>query len=225
MSLVSVIVPARNSENTLGDSIESVLMQSYEDFELLIIVNNSSDSTLDVAKSYTDKRIKVFESSPGIVPALNVGLQNSKGKYIARQDADDLWYQDKLKFQIERFETGDIDILGTQMCIKEKDKQDIITTYPAFHNDCVTWLINGKNPIGHPTVMMKKTLFDKVGGYWEFFPFAEDLDLWTRSIPHAKFANLDFVGIQYNFVPNQNYNPNVPKILSSYYSSLYGIKK
>lgn len=225
MSLVSIILPARNAEATIENSIKSVLIQNYEDFELLIVVNDSKDKTLEIANSYDDKRIRVLESSAGIVPALNVGLQNSKGKYIARQDADDVWYQDKLKLQVERLDVGDVDILGTQMCIKENGKNDAYTSYPELHNDCVLWLINGKNPIGHPTVMMKKTIFDKVGGYWEFFPFAEDLDLWTRSIPHFKFSNLNFIGIQYNFVPNPKYNPNVTKILSNYYSSLYGIKK
>jgi glycosyltransferase involved in cell wall biosynthesis len=221
---ITVLIPARNSSKTIEKAITSVLVQSYSDFEVLVVINDTSDDTLEVVSSIKDSRIKILDSQPGIVPALNVGLQNASGKYIFRQDADDEWFQDKLKFQIERLTHDDVDILGTQMLIKEDQKDDVITNYPIKHRDCINWLVSNRNPIGHPTVAIKKKIFDKVGGYWEFFPFAEDLDLWMRCLPHAKFENLDFLGIQYNFKPNKNYNPNVPGILTRHYLNVYGVK-
>jgi glycosyltransferase involved in cell wall biosynthesis len=224
MSKVSVILPARNSSLTIEESIVSVLEQDYSDFEILVVINGTTDDTFEVVNSIKDDRIKIFESQPGIVPALNVGLKNAQGEYIARQDSDDIWFRDKLKNQIEKLKKTDIHILGTQMLIREHEKDDVFTNYPLTHEECVTWLCNSRNPIGHPTVVMKKNIFDKVGGYWEFFPLAEDLDLWMRCLPHVKFANLDTVGIQYNLVPNVNYNPNVPRILTKHYLSVYGVK-
>lgn len=221
---VSVVIPARNAAKTLKDAVKSVCNQDFNDLEIIIAVNGSSDDTLEIASNIKDDRIHVIETQPGIVPALNAALKVSKGKYIARQDADDVWLAGKLKHQIEVLENNSIDILGTQMIVRRENEHDSLTSYPTNHNDVVNWLLNAKNPIGHPTVVFRQSLLEKVGGYWEAFPFAEDFDLWMRLLIHAKFSNTITPGIIYNHVPNKDYDSKVVIAVTNHYRSLYGIK-
>lgn len=221
---VSVVIPARNSAKTLQAAVKSVCNQGFNDLEIIIAVNGSSDNTLEIASNIKDDRIHVIETQPGIVPALNAALKVSKGKYIARQDADDTWLEGKLRQQIEVLENNNIDILGTQMIIRRENEHDSLTSYPINHNDIVNWLFNAKNPIGHPSVVFRQSLLEKVGGYWEAFPLAEDFDLWMRMLVHAKFSNTSTPGIIYNHVPNNDYDSKVVISAASHYRSLYGIK-
>jgi len=221
---VSVVIPARNSSKTLQAAVKSVCNQDFNDLEIIIAVNGSSDDTLAIASNIKDDRIHVIETQPGIVPALNAALKVSKGKYIARQDADDIWLEGKLKHQIEVLENNSIDILGTQMIVRRENEQDVLTRYPTNHNDIINWLFNAKNPIGHPTVVFRQSLLEKVGGYWEAFPLAEDFDLWMRLLIHAKFSNTSTPGIIYNHVPNNDYDPNVVITATNHYRNVYGIK-
>lgn len=219
---VTVAIPARNCEKTLFRSVKSVQDQNYDNLEIIIAVNGSVDGTWDAAKSLasSDSRIKVVESLPGIVPALNACIKGATGKYIARQDADDEWLPEKLKKQISLIERENIDILGTQMIVRSQTG-DSKTNYPISHEGCLEWLSRGHNPIGHPSVIFRSSLLEKVGGYWEFFPFAEDLDLWMRCLPHARFSNMEITGNIYNFIPNPGYNPAVTQAIIYHYSNLY----
>lgn len=222
---ISIIIPARNSENTIQKSLDSVLNQTYKNIEVLVVVNGSSDSTSDIVKRYQkkDHRVKFLESEPGIVSALNVGLRASTGDIISRQDSDDIWYKNKLEVQYEYMIHNGFDILGTQMDI---NSSGILSesNYPLDHNSCVNWLLHSQNPIGHPTVMFKKKIIDRLGGYWELYPYAEDMDLWFRSIPYFKMGNMSYKGILYNFSRKSDYNSNVPQIMTQHYRMIYGIK-
>lgn len=218
---VSVIIPARNAESTITESIESVLSQDFTDIEVIVVVNGTSDRTPERVLEINDSRIILAESDAGIVPALNRGIHLSRGDIIARQDADDIWLPDKLLRQITAFESGLGDVIGTQMKVVQSEKQDTVTEYPTTHEGILEWFGMVKNPIGHPSVAFKRSAIEKVGGYWDFFPFAEDFDLWMRMMPYVKFANLDMTGVQYNFVPNPRYSHEVPKYLIRHYASLY----
>ena len=222
--LVSIAIPARNAALTLRRAVDSVLSQDYGNLEVIIAVNGSTDNTLGIAKSIDDDRIRVIESQAGIVPALNACLKTSRGDYIARQDADDEWLPGKLSKQVQFLESTGIDVLGTQMIVREGESETV-TRYPSLHDDCVKWLFEAKNPIGHPSVLFRSSLLGKVGGYWEAFPFAEDMDMWMRALPHARLGNLDEPMNIYNHVHNVNYNPKVPRILCNFYSYLYGNSK
>lgn len=218
---VSVILPARNAEKTIHDACKSVLAQDFEDLELIVIVNGSNDKTDDVVKSLDDKRVIITTSEPGIVPALNTGLRLAKGEIIARQDADDLWYEGKLSRQVSAFDENYADVIGTQMKIVQNNVPNITTSYPKNHQEILQWFGQFKNPIGHPSVSFRRNIINRVGGYWDYFPLAEDFDLWMKMLPFARFANLDFVGVQYNFTPNQNYSHETPAMLIRHYAALY----
>ena len=218
---VSVILPARNAEKTIHDACASVLTQDFEDLELIVIVNGSNDKTSDVVKNIDDKRLILTSSEPGIVPALNTGLRLAKGEIIARQDADDLWLEGKLSRQISAFDENYADVIGTQMKIVQQNVPNSVTSYPTKHQDILQWFGQFKNPIGHPSVAFRRNIINRVAGYWDYFPLAEDFDLWMRMLPFVRFGNLDFVGVQYNFTPNQNYSHETPAMLIRHYAALY----
>ena len=222
---ISVIIPVRNSEKTLEKSLNSVINQTYKNLEILIIINDSNDLSYEISKRFAkkDHRIKILNSEPGIVSALNTGLRASTGNIIARQDSDDVWYHNKIELQYEYMIHNGFDILGTQMDINSSGFLSE-SNYPLDHDDCVKWLLNSNNPIGHPTVMFKKKIMNKLGGYWELYPYAEDMDLWFRSIPYFKIGNMKFKGILYNYVRKNDYNSNVPQIMAHHYRTIYGIK-
>ena len=222
---ISVIIPVRNSEKTLEKSLNSVINQTYKNLEIIIVINGSSDSSYDISKKYEkkDHRIKVISSEPGIVSALNTGLRASTGNIIARQDSDDVWYQNKIELQYEYMVHNGFDILGTQLDFNSSGNI-FETNYPLEHQNCVNWLLNSQNPIAHPSVMFNKKILNKLGGYWEMFPYAEDMDLWFRAIPHYKIGNTPFKGMLYNFVKKNEHNDNISHIIAHYYKNLYGIK-
>jgi len=225
-SLVSVIIAVRNGEKTIKNSVESVLQQSYSNLELIVIVNGSNDSTEDIVNSFNDKRLIVISSEPGVVAARNAGLRICKGDFIAIQDADDVWYPEKLKNQVDfLLKNPQIDILGCQMLIVESGIEKIKTSYPLEDLECKQWLLNANNPIGHPSVIYRSNVIDKVGGYWEFFPLAEDMDFFYRCMPHFNFGNLETVEMVYNHTPKSNYDPRIPKLMAALYGKIYEIIK
>lgn len=113
--LVSVVMPAYNGEKYIGDAIESILDQTYENFELIIVEDKSTDNTLDVIRKYKDSRISLYLNSNnrGIAYSTNLGIERSKGKYIALLDDDDMSTKQRLEWQVGYMEEHDeVDILG-----------------------------------------------------------------------------------------------------------------
>ena len=222
---ISVLIPARNCAKTIEASLNSVINQTYNNLEILIIVNDSSDLTFDIAKKYEkkDHRIKVLTSDVGIVSALNVGLRASTGNIIARQDSDDIWYLNKLELQYEYMIHNGFDILGTQIDVNMSGVMSEFY-YPLEHKECVNWLLSSRNPIAHPSVIFNKKILNKLGGYWEMFPFAEDMDLWFRAIAYYKIGNMPHKSMLYNYVKKDEHNPAISHIITQYYKTLYGVK-
>jgi glycosyltransferase involved in cell wall biosynthesis len=228
---VSIVLPTSNAEDTIEASIISVLEQTYNNFELLIAVNNCTDATFDICNKYKkiDNRIRVFNTEPGIVPALNQSLTIAKYPYIARQDSDDVWYKNKLELQIQFLkENKDIDILGTQInCLDYKTKKQLNNLNqlkrPLNNTEIKLQLLNGWNCIAHPSVVYRKSIMNKLGGYNDTFKFCEDYELWLRAYAWFKFANLDSVLMDYSVKDNPNYNPKIVNYLFKFYSNYYNI--
>lgn len=224
--MISVIIPVKNAEKTIKKAVESVLNQGIDNIEVLCVVNCTMDDTEAEIKSIKDDRVKILHSRPGIVAALNEGIRASRGALIARQDADDVWLEGKLKKQLEFLDKHpDVDILGTQLNVVDIHGNFIRkTSYPLEHEQIVSRLLSGDNSIGHPSVIFRRSVLDRCAGYYDLFPLAEDLDLWLRCIPWFKMSNLDECLVQYQHVPNLNYNPNVPRAVSAWYRTIYGVK-
>lgn len=226
MTSVSVILPVRNSESTLARSINSVLNQTHKELELICVVNGSTDASENIIREYcrTDHRVKLFESTPGIVPAMNTALWKSNYDLIAVQNADDLWYPEKLKKQIT-FMIGnpDIDILGTQIRCVDKNFAPVSEQLrrPVNDIDIKNTLLHGWGCIANPSVLYRKRIMERLGGYDDFSYKIEDYSLWLRAIRWYKFANLDEVLIDYTTAHDPNWDYRVSNYLCSIYRILY----
>lgn len=215
---VSVLIPVKNCELTIEKSINSVLKQSFQNFEIVLIDNNCTDKTVELAQDLAKDKLKVFSCpEPGIVPALNFGLQKIQTDFIARQDGDDVWYPQKLEEQISFLDNNeDIDICGTQIRLVNSEGEIIDDSfrYPTNDQEIKSWLLMGKNSIAHPSVVFRKSILLRVGGYDDTYPIAEDHHLWLRCIKWFNFANLPEVLIDYNSNHNPNYDPKYPLLAS-----------
>lgn len=233
MPKVSIVIPVHNGEKTIARSLESISRQTYRDFETVLVNNNCTDKTLEIAEKYSSRdaaNIRVVDcATAGIVPALNTGIQHSNSRYIARQDDDDYWYKEKLQKQVEFLDGNpEISIVGTQIRILNEDgvPQKLGTygkaiVYPQIDEEIRLMMLLGQNPFCHPSVLIRSEVFLRVGGYSQFFHLAEDLDLWLRAFPFFKFSNLEEVLIDYTQTIREDYDPRVTQYMSKMYWSLY----
>lgn len=181
--LVSVIIPARNLDDYLDQSLESIILQTYINLEIIIVVDQE-DLNLFKSKYKNEKRriIKVIGSNiRGLGPALNSALEVSNGDYIARMDADDLAHPERIKKQIDLLVTQPkIDVVTTNAYIidelgKNYNKKFIINNYT---NEQISRILNIKNIIIHPSVLIRASAIKKIGGYSAIS--SEDFDVWHR---------------------------------------------
>lgn len=192
--LVSIVLPVFNSEKYITECLESIVSQTYQNWELLIIDDGSTDNS-DKIISACILNVKnpvqyIKLSHHGLPYCLNYAITKANGKYIARIDADDVMLPTRLEKQVLYLEKhASIDILGTNAYeINEKGEifsiiikpQDHVNIKAAFSYDC---------PILHPSVMMRKEIF-KQYHYNEIYPSPEDYELWVRLINIVKFDNL-----------------------------------
>ncbi len=210
MVKISVIMAVHNEEEFLADSINSILEQSFWDFEFVIIDDGSDDRTPELLKEYAkkDERIRVLRNREkmGLVFSLNRGMEVSRGEYIARMDGDDVSLRDRLKLQFEFMETHqDAGVLGTNVAYIDekgnilKSKKDPFPLTPQL----IKWHLFWRCPIYHPTVMIRKKVLIETGLYYrEEYPHAEDYDLWTRLSKHTKIVSLPDVLLLYRIRPS-----------------------
>jgi len=193
--LVSVILSVYNGEKTIVKTIESILSQTFADFELIVIDNGSTDRTYEILQKFsdTDKRIKLFRNHITCTrsKALNFGILKAAGKYIARIDADDQALPERLARQVDYLEKHpECGVLGS--FVKEINESGEIM--PRKQNP-ILWEDIQKdifkyNPVFHPSVMMRKEVVDASGGYNEDYLDAEDYELFSRLIETTRFANI-----------------------------------
>ena len=203
IKLISVVLPVYNAENYLRQAIDSVLSQTYTDFEFLIYNDGSNDSSLDILNSYTDSRIKIrnFESNIGLIKLLNIAFKEAKGKYIARMDADDICLPTRFEEQINFLEKyPQFGICGTQCQIIDSDN---ILSKPTEDIDLRWWIFKG-SPLAHPSIMLRTSIMKDYNlEFKEHAYVVEDFDLWWRMAFHTKMANLDKVLLKYRIHEQQ----------------------
>lgn len=191
MPKISVIMPVYNGEKYLDEAIKSILNQSELDFEFIIVDDGSTDATKNIIDQNPDNRIKYLKTNHGgIVNALNFGIRESSGVYIARMDADDISLPDRFKSQIEYLDSNsDVAICGTFAEVINEEglaigemtfKEGSVTLSDLFfHNSFI-----------HPSVMIRKKVLDSVGLYKEKFRHVEDYELWSRVLRSFKGVNI-----------------------------------
>lgn len=192
---VSVVMPVYNSERYLSKAIESILNQTFRDFEFLIFDDGSTDDSRRIIDHYAgiDSRIIPYHSdfNTGYVSLLNKGTKLARGYLIARMDSDDMSLPHRLQVQKDFLDNHpSVGVVGSSSIrIDESDRELGISMRmedPAF----LYWLSFFSNPLSHPTVMYRKEIFNTIEGYDESKMPAEDYDLWTRLIPLWKLSNV-----------------------------------
>jgi len=198
---ISVLMPVYNTpEEYLREAIESILTQTYTNFEFIILNDGSINNVEDVVLSYSDARIKYIknEHNIGLIKTLNRVLNEAKGEYVARMDADDIAIETRFEKQVNFLDQHkEIDILGTWLEVfPEKE----IIKNPATDEKIKEFLLFIGSVIGHPTVMMRKLTLDKYHiKYNEEDIHAEDYGLWVSIMDKVKFANLQEVLLKYRW--------------------------
>ncbi|MBU1160254.1 MAG: glycosyltransferase [Patescibacteria group bacterium] len=190
---ITVLMPVYNCEKYLNEAIDSILNQTFKDFEFLIINDGSIDKSLEIIKKYKDNRIKIInnEKNLGIVKTLNRGLKLASGKYIARMDADDISMPERFEKQIEFLEKNtDIVLVGTAFnVINENGKLIEKRILPTSPEEIKKKLIKA-NILCHPSVMFIKKICSQIGLYDENWQYVEDYDFYFRVANKFKMANL-----------------------------------
>lgn len=214
--LVSVLMPAYNAEKYISESIESILNQSFKNFELLIVDDASTDSTLRIAKRFEkiDQRIQVFANKKNLNIAANRNflLTRSNGDFIAWQDADDISVPQRLEWQVEYLNRhpkvgivgGYLEIfdLNENKSIRKYDEDDLNLRKKIFRY----------SPVAQPAAMIRKEILSEVGEYGLNLSPAEDIDMSFRIGTISKFANIQKVVLQYRNYPDSSTYKKLRKI-------------
>lgn len=189
--LVSVILPVYNAQKYLSKAIESIVDQSYQEIELIIINDGSTDDSLDIIKKYLelDSRIKLItRKNKGLVYSLNEGVKKSKGAYIARMDADDISLKDRIKKQVNILDSKpDIDIVGCHYKLINQYDELTGIIYVPIKRDDILFSLCYTTPAAHPSIMLRRSLFD-IQQYEE--DPVEDYLLWTK-LYNKNIFNID----------------------------------
>lgn len=197
--LVSVAIPVHNGEKYIKESIDSCLNQTYKDVEIIVVDDKSDDRTLEILKEYGDRiTVLPIEKQNGLGNVINIGIRKSKGKYIARMDADDIMYPTRIEKQVQYLESN-------SNCVAVGGQIDIIdeNSHIVSHRE---YAINDmdikKNrflfmPFAHPAVMLRKSAVESIGLYPENMWKVEDVKFFLILSTKGEFHNLQDTVLKY----------------------------
>ena len=209
--MISVLLPTYNGEKYLGLAIESVLNQSFKDFELLIAFNGTTDNSKHIPLKYNDPRVRIFDygDDVGKSKTLNKLLLEAKYDWIALQDDDDHWIFDKLENQLTYI--NDFDVIGT--FIYYIDEYGNITRslkLSSDHNSIVYLSMAGKNQIANTSAIFKKQDALEINGWKEGLDGIEDFDFWLRLMRQGKkFINIPEFLVQHRIHKDSKFNTKI----------------
>jgi len=195
--MVSVVMPVHNGRKYLGSAIESILAQTWRDFEMISVDDGSTDGSASILKDYQqqDGRVVIIThpQNLGIVSALNHGLKAARGKYIARMDADDISLPERFEQQVEFLESHpQVGVVGTEaIFIDDQDRKITRMSHP--HDDLsIRWTSLLANVFFHPTVMIRRAVLVEYDLEYraDFQSLGQDYELWLRLLEHCQAANL-----------------------------------
>lgn len=193
MPKVSVIMSAYNVEDYVREAVNSILNQTFKDFELIVINDGSTDKTLKILQTYSDPRIKLFtQEHTGVYTAWNKGIMKANSEYIAIFDADDIAFPQKLQKQVNFLDNNpEIAIMGS-FCrvINEKTGKETVSLRPTT-DSAIRRSILMANPFIHSTTVYRRNIFDKVGLHDRLYDhYIIDFELTLRILKVSKGANL-----------------------------------
>jgi len=184
-----------NEENGIRRTLQSIYNQTFQDFEIIVVDDGSTDKSAEIVITEFPKVRLIRQENHGIAVALNRGLQECMGQYIARIDCNDEAYPDRFKCQVEVLQqNSDYAVVGGHVMLFEKDGTDIgICKFPTSSAKAVRDLLRGNHPISHEAALIRKSILDQVEGYDPYFTGREDYELWCRISLIAKITNINRV--------------------------------
>jgi len=216
--IISVILPVYNAEKYIEEAINSILEQAYQNFELIIINDGSTDTSLSVINQYekNNKVRIVTQENKGLIFTLNKGIDLAKGQYIARMDADDIAHPERFEKQISLFEANPS--LGVCSASTENFGAETDLTIRSDDNDNLKATLLFWPPFAHPAAMIKRSvLSDNNIKYREEFKHCEDFDLWSQLAPYGEFSNVTEVMLKYRVHPEQVTNSFSDVVLDAHF--------
>jgi glycosyltransferase involved in cell wall biosynthesis len=216
---VSVVLPVYNAGLYVKEAIDSIINQSFKDFELLIFNDGSTDNSLEIIHKFEDSRIRIvnYEKNIGLIQLLNNAFSEAKGEYIARMDADDISFPKRFEKQVAFLDQHpDHGVVGTQM---EFIGSEEIIKKPCQDEEIRWWIFKG-SPLAHPSVMIRKLILEQHQLNFKKEAYVvEDFDLWWRMAFHTKLANLKSVELKYRLHPQQESSSKTEIQLSNFVKS------
>jgi len=213
---ISVVMPTYNSEKYVKQTIQSILVQTFTDFELLIVNEyGSNDKTVEIAKSFNDTRIRIIQNlkKEGMAESLNIGIREAKGEYIARADSDDLYPENRFQEQAEYLDTHkDISILGSWQNNFSENDECLGSHKPELSHDGIKAALLFVCDLCHSSLMMRREDIIKNNLFYDKNAIIEDFELWTRACHVVKFANLPKVLSAYRVVETSRTNKYIEKL-------------
>lgn len=213
-------MPVFNGQKTLIAAIESILNQTYSNFEMIIIDDGSQDRSLEIIKTFSDKRIRLFtQTNSGLAKTLNVGIFNSNGAFIARQDQDDISMPTRIEKQVNKFtKNTNLVLLGTRGCTINDKGEVIGKIHMPIKNLDLQYISNFYNPFIHTSVMMKSIVLKQIGGYSEDTQKQppEDFELWVRMKKMGQIENLKERLVKYR-ISNNSMSRKYEEIIATNY--------
>ena len=203
---ISVLMSVYNGQPYLPMAVESILQQTYKNFEFIIINDGSTDDSLDYLKSLKDERIRLFDQeNKGLGAALNFGLGKVRTMFVARMDCDDIAIAHRLEKQIKKMRSEpELVMLGTGIAFTlDGHKTAFPPPLPANHKAIHSVLSKGGHAISHPTIMCKTEILREIGGY-RINGVGQDWDLFLRMCEAGKVANLPEVLLYYRLHESSN---------------------
>jgi glycosyltransferase involved in cell wall biosynthesis/GT2 family glycosyltransferase len=191
---VTVLMAMFNSAPYLREAIDSILTQTFTDFELVIVDDGSTDASRAIVESYADPRIRLLVNGEniGLSRSLNRGLGQSRGRYIARMDADDISEPNRLARQVDFMDRhNDVAVLGSCCGLIDDNGDSLGRRHLPCDDAEIRWALQFCNPFVHSAVMIRRAAAPEGSWYDESLVYAMDYDLWVRLATRGKLANLD----------------------------------
>ena len=196
-------MPVWNGARFLCEGMDSILAQTFTDFEFLVVDDGSADETPDILARYAiqDRRVRILtnERNLGLIASLNKGLAAASGELIARMDADDVAYPERIQRQVDYLGAHpDCVAVGCRILSIDAEGLPIRRERQSESHDGIEWVyFRGLGGMPHPGVTFRRQAAVDIGGYQEQFPAAEDVDFFLRLAEHGKLANLPLVLLKY----------------------------
>ncbi len=210
--LVSVVIPAYNAELTIRDALESVYQQSYKNVEVIVVDDGSTDGTKSIVEQEFPQVLLKASQNQGPSHARNLGIDAARGHWIAFLDADDVWHPDKILHQVDVAQTDPSIGLVASDWTRRQEFRDVPKALPVSHVGYRDLLV--LNRFQTSTVLILRSVVQRLNGFDQMVDGAEDWDLWLRAAQEARVVKVDWPLVMYRDVPT-GYSKDVWRVYST----------